>query len=156
MKKGINQINYSNTTDVALLLARVGIAALMLSHGLPKLSMLFSSAPVQFPSVMGLGSGVSLSLAVFAEVLCSVLILVGFKTRLATIPLIITMLVAALLIHGNDPLATREPSLQYLLAFVVLLFAGSGRYSLDHLVKNQKRRYAANTTGNSPAMAYVR
>ena len=140
MKKLINVSNSATTTDIGLLVARLGIAALMLTHGIPKMIMLFSGAPVQFPPVMGLSAELSLGLAVFAEVFCSVLILVGFATRVATIPLIITMLVAVLLIHGADPLAKQEPALQYLLVYVVLLFAGSGKFSIDYLLQGKMTR----------------
>ena len=137
MKKILNVNNTSNTTGIALLVARVGIAALMLTHGIPKLMMLFSEAPVQFPPVMGLSAEISLGLTVFAEVFCSIFLLAGFATRLATIPLIITMAVAALFIHGADPLAKQEPALQYLLVYTVLFLAGSGKYSIDYLLQGK-------------------
>src|SRR5690606_22017425 len=102
-----------------LLVARVGIAALMLTHGIPKLMSLFSGEPVQFASVMGMSATISLGLAVFAEVFCSVLILVGFGTRFATLPLIVTMVVAVFVFHVADPFNVKETGLMYLLAFVV-------------------------------------
>ena len=138
MKKIFNVDNGSNTTGIALLVARVGIAALMLTHGIPKMMMLFSGAPVQFPPVMGLSAELSLCLAVFAEVFCSALLLAGFATRLATIPLIITMLVAVLFIHAADPFAKQEPAFQYLLVYIVLLFTGSGKFSMDYLLQRKR------------------
>jgi len=102
--------------------------------------MLFSGAAVQFPPVMGLSAEVSLGLAVFAEVFCSVLLLAGFVTRLAVLPLIITMLVAALMIHAADPFAKQEPALQYLLVYIVLLFTGSGKFSTDYLLQGKRPR----------------
>jgi putative oxidoreductase len=138
MKSLLSINRNSNTADIALLIARVGIAALMLTHGLPKLAMLFSGEPVQFLPLMGMSAKASLSLAVFAEVFCSVLILVGFATRLAVVPTIITMLVALVFVHSADPFAKQEPALHYLLVYVVLLFAGSGRYSVDYLLQGKK------------------
>lgn len=137
MRKIFSVNNTSNTTDIALFIARVGIAALMLIHGIPKLLMLFSGAPIQFPGVMGMSAELSLAFAVFAEVVCSVFILAGFATRLATVPLIITMLVAVFVIHIADPFAKQEPALYYLLVYVVLLFSGSGKYSIDYLLQRQ-------------------
>ncbi|AKD02324.1 DoxX family protein [Pontibacter korlensis] len=134
MKKLINVYQSANNIDVALLIARVGIATLMLTHGWPKLEMLLSDAPVQFPALFGLSATGALLLAVFAEVVCSLLILVGLGTRLAAIPLIITMLVAVFLVHGADPFAKQEPGLLYLLPYTVLLLTGSGKYSLDYLL----------------------
>src|SRR4051794_7024668 len=122
MKKIFSVDNTSNKTNIALLIARVGIAALMLTHGVPKLIMLLSGVPIQFPPVMGMSAELSLGLAVFAEVFCSAFILAGFATRLVVLPLIITMLVAVLLIHSADPIAVKEPALHYLLTYIVLLF----------------------------------
>ena len=138
MKKLLQVNNAAGTTDVALLLARVGIALLMLTHGFPKLMLLFSDAAGQFPSVIGMSAEVSLALTVFAEVFCSVLVLAGFATRLAVIPLTITMLVAVFLIHVSDPFSAKEPALHYLLVYIILLFAGSGRYSVDYLLHQKK------------------
>lgn len=133
MKKIFNKSLQRGNIDGALLLARVGIALMMLTHGIPKMIQLFSGEPIEFVSVFGLGPELSLALAVFAEVLCSILLLVGFATRLAVIPLIITMLVAVLYVHSADPFAMKEMGLQYLLVYVFLLISGAGKYSVDQL-----------------------
>ena len=135
MKKIFSINESSNATDIGLLIARIGIAAVMLTHGIPKLMMFFSGEPVQFPAVMGMSAEWSLGLTIFSEVLCSVFLLVGFATRLAVIPLIITMLVAVLIVHLSDPFSMKEPALHYLLVYVMLLFAGSGKYSMDNLLQ---------------------
>jgi putative oxidoreductase len=137
MKKLLSINPNSNTTDIALLVARLGIGTLMLTHGLPKLAMLFSGEPVQFPPVMGMSVQLSLSLAVFAEVFCSLLVISGFATRLAVIPLVVTMLVALISIHAADVFTKQEPALYYLLVYVVLLIAGSGKYSVDYLLQGK-------------------
>ena len=137
MKRILTATPHNTATDVALLVARISIAVLMLTHGLPKLMMLLSGAPVQFPPMFGLTAEIALGLAVFAEVFCSILILFGLGTRLAVIPLIVTMLVAALMIHGADPFAKQEPSLQYLLVYTVLLLTGAGRFSLDYVLQRR-------------------
>ena len=125
--------------DLALLVARVGVSASMLTHGLPKLMMLFGEGPVQFPGVLGMGPELSLVLAVFAEVLCVIFVLVGLGTRLASIPIIVTMVIAVFLIHAADPFAVKEMGLLYLFAYVVFFLVGSGKYSVDALlVKRQK------------------
>jgi putative oxidoreductase len=151
MKKLLTANENTNGVDVALLIARVSIAVLMLTHGLPKLGMLLSGEPIQFPALFGLTAGMSLGLTVFAEVICSLLILVGLATRLAVIPLGITMLVALFVIHVADPLAKQEPALQYLLVYVVLFFAGSGKYSVDYLL--QKRSFTGGNE-NNPVLSF--
>lgn len=156
MKQFLSVNNTSPGTDLALLLARVGIAALILTHGIPKLMSLLSGEPIQFASVMGMSAAVSLCLAIFAEVVCSVFILAGFGTRFAAIPLIITMLVAVFMIHADDPFKVQETGLMYMLAFVVLLFAGSGKYSLDYLLTRESEapKYSNEDVKVTPRAVY--
>jgi putative oxidoreductase len=125
---------------VGLLLLRLGASALMFTHGLPKL-MKVLAGNFTFGDPLGLGSGVSLVLAVLAEVGCSLLILLGAGTRLAAVPLMVTMLVAALIAHADDAFGKKELPLLYLLIYTVLLLAGSGKYSVDALLgrRNGKR-----------------
>ncbi|SKB29617.1 DoxX family protein [Daejeonella lutea] len=141
MKKIFSVEKTSGTIDIALLVARLGIAFLMLTHGIPKLMMLLSGGQVQFPGMLGMSPEFSLSLAVFAEVFCSALILTGFATRLATLPLIATMLTAVLLVHASDPFAVKESGLNYLVVYIVLLFAGSGKFSVDYLVSQNRKHH---------------
>lgn len=137
--KQLVSINFSQKgIDLAILITRITAAALMLSHGLPKLGMLFSGNAAHFPAVLGMSSEISLVLTVFAEVVCSIFILLGLGTRLAVIPLIITMLVAVLYIHSADPFAKQEPGIQYLILYVILFITGSGKYSIDYLVQRKQ------------------
>ena len=93
----------------------------------------------KFADPYGLGATVSLALAVFAEFFCSLLVVTGTFTRLATIPLIVTMLTAFLLIHGADPFPRKELALMYLVPFVTLFVTGPGRFSVDYLILNRKQ-----------------
>ena len=127
--------NATVSTDVALLLLRVGFGVLMLTHGIPKFQMLFSGEPVQFLPLFGLSATASMALAATAEVGGSLLLIFGLGTRLAVIPLIFTMLVAVFVAHASDPLAVKEPAIHFLIVYFALLFAGSGRYSIDKLLK---------------------
>jgi putative oxidoreductase len=138
MKQLFNTSPSSSTVSLALLIARVGFAVLMLTHGYPKLLSLLSDEPVQFPSLFGLSGTASLALAVFAEFFCSILLLIGLATRLAVIPLIVTMTVAAFHIHAADEFSKQEPAIHYLIGYIVLLIAGSGNYSLDNLLGRKR------------------
>lgn len=127
-------------TNFALLLLRSGASIMMLTHGIPKLMQFFSGEPIAFASVLGMSMGLSLALAVFAEVFCSVCVLLGLGTRLASIPLIVTMATAAFHIHGADPFARKEMSLLYGLIFIVLLLTGAGKYSIDYLLSEKFKK----------------
>tara|TARA_R110001583_G_scaffold25760_6_gene93085 strand:+ start:317 stop:736 length:420 start_codon:yes stop_codon:yes gene_type:complete len=124
--------------DILILALRVTIAAFMLTHGFGKLNLLFSGNEIQFPDPMGVGATSSLGLAVFAEVICSILIGLGLVTRLASIPLIVTMLVAIFMIHGADPFAKKEFALLYLIVYLAVFVVGGRKYSLDALLLKKK------------------
>lgn len=118
--------------DLGLLILHLGAGGLMLTHGTPKLIKLFGNEEIAFADPFGLGMGVTLALAVFAEFICSILVILGLGTRLAAIPLIVTMGTAVFIIHASDPFQRKEMALIYLLIFVVLLVTGAGKHSLDY------------------------
>ncbi len=127
----------SNLNSAAKLLIRLGAGALILTHGIPKIGRLFGEGPVKFADPFGLGPEISLVLAIFAEVICAGLIIIGFKTRLATIPLMLTMLTAAFYAHWNDPFGKKELPLLFCLVFLAILVMGPGKYALDSLKKRR-------------------
>ena len=107
----------------------------MLTHGFPKLMNFFQSEDLKFADPIGLGEPVTFWLAVFAEFACSVFIIFGFLTRFAAIPLITTMLVAAFIVHVDDPFGKQELPLLFLFSFILILITGPGKYSLDYFLK---------------------
>src|SRR5690349_900320 len=109
--------------DTGLLLLRAGAAGIMLTHGWAKLSG-FSSMTSTFPDPLGVGSLPTLIIAVFAEFFCSIFLIVGLYTRIASLPLVLTMLVAALITHASDPFAKKELALLYGVAFIAVACAG--------------------------------
>jgi putative oxidoreductase len=124
--------------NFGLLVLRVGTGALLLfGHGSDKLVNFAAKAPT-FADPFGVGSSISLGLAVFAEFFCSLAIALGFATRLAVIPLLILLCTAAFIIHGGDPWARKELAMVYLVPYLTLLFTGPGRYSLDYLFFGKK------------------
>ncbi len=120
----------NNKTDLALAILRIGVSALMLVHGIDKIGRL-SGDPIQFANPIGIGATATLILAIIGEVVGPALVIIGFKTKLATIPTIATMAVAAFIQHGSDPLAKKELALMYLICFITIFLAGPGKYSID-------------------------
>ena len=79
---------YSNYWySLVLLFARVIFGGMFLTHGLQKM-MNFKALSGSFPSIMGMGSTLSLSLAIFAEVFCTLAFITGFLYRLSMLPMI--------------------------------------------------------------------
>lgn len=103
----------------------------MLTHGIPKLQRLFGEGPIEFADPLGIGAAPTLFLAVFSEFLCAILVLIGYKTRWASIPIVITMLVAAFIQHAADPIGSKEKSLLFAIIFTAIFLLGPGAYSVD-------------------------
>ncbi|MEP6681702.1 MAG: DoxX family protein [Parafilimonas sp.] len=131
MKK-ILSIRYSaGAFNFSMLMLRVVFGLLILiKHGYDKV-IEFPTLHTQFYNFLGLGSQFSLILAIFAEVLCAFFIVLGLFTRLAAIPLIITMLIAIFGFNAGKPLVDSEVAILYLTAFVTILFCGPGKFSID-------------------------
>jgi putative oxidoreductase len=141
--------------SAGLLLLRVGVGfAMVRGHGWGKV-MDWSSLFDRFPDPIGLGSGVTLGLVIFAEVVCAVLIMTGLFTRLATIPLIIDMAVAFFIVHNGEAWVQREPSLLFLIPFVTLLITGPGWYSLDNIRKRFRKSRKAKALSSPMESANV-
>ena len=123
--------------DIGLLVLRIGVGAMMVfSHGLSKL-VHFSEYSTRFSDPIGLGSFWSLILVIFAEFFCATAVVLGLLTRLAVVPLMVTMAVATFIVHVNDPWSKKEFALLYFIPFLTLMFTGSGRFSLDALIRKK-------------------
>ncbi len=120
--------------DIGLLLIRLQISFYMIyGHGWKKLAD-FNTLADSFPDPLGIGSRLSLTLAVLAEFFASVLLAFGLATRFAAFLLISTMVVAGLIVHADDPFRVKELALVFLAVYIGLLFTGPGRFSLDRLL----------------------
>ena len=113
-----------------LLVCRVVFGSMFITHGLQKLAS-FSILSISFPGVMGMGSKLSLSLAIFAEVFCTMGFITGFLYRLSMLPMIFTMCIAAFVIHAKDPFSAKELALMYLFVFIIMYILGPGTFAAD-------------------------
>ena len=131
-----NSGKHKPLASFALLVLRASFGLMMLSHGWPKL-MSFINDPAAFPDPLHIGASLTHGLAVFAEFVCAILIVIGLGTRWAAFPLIVTMSVAAFVIHGKDPFGEREMAMLYLSAFITIMILGAGSYSLDKAISGK-------------------
>lgn len=120
--------------DISLLLSRLLFGLLFIMHGLTKIND-FGQMALAFPDPLDVGSEISLILAIFGEVFCSVLLIFGLLTRLALIPMIFTMCIAFFVIHAGDPFSAKELSFIYLTTFIIIWVSGAGKYSLDYMIR---------------------
>lgn len=116
--------------DSAILFMRIFIGAMMLTHGIGKLQN-YNAIVDSFPDPLGIGSAVSFAIITFVEVGCSVLIIMGLFTRLATLPLIFGMFVATFIAFPDKSFAAGELSFVYMGIYIMLLISGGGRYAID-------------------------
>ena len=124
-------------TGWALLIIRLGFGGLMIPHGYDKL-IHFDEYKIQFISFMGFSMPFSLGLTVFAEFFCAILLVLGLFTRLAAIPLIITMLVALFIANHGDISGKGQEAGLFLFGYLALLITAGGKYSLDDWLFNRK------------------
>ncbi|MDO8542619.1 MAG: DoxX family protein [Opitutaceae bacterium] len=121
------------SADVALLLIRIWYGtALLWLHGSGKL-MNFSDMAEKFSDPLGVGKTASLVLAILGEAVCSTLVGLGIFTRVAALISGTTMAVAFWFVHGHrlTGQGNGELAFMYLGAFLALVIAGGGKYSVD-------------------------
>ena len=117
-----------------LLLMRVGAALmLLLVHGLPKL-LDWSGELQRIEDPLGLGTHLTLSLAVFAEVLCPLLLIIGLWARLACLPVLAVLGVSLLLVHPEWSLEQGQFAWLLLVLYAGLAITGPGPLVAQHLL----------------------
>ena len=125
-----------------ILCIRLFFGVLFFMHGLDKMTN-FDQLSLTFPDIMGFGSYMSLMLSIFAEFCCSLFLIFGLLVRVMLIPMIIAMAVAFFDVH-DAMMPEGEPSLIYLIVFIIVYLTGPGRFSLDYLIdarfKNESRQ----------------
>ena len=134
MQTTTTQLNI-NTNDAGKLVLRVALAAMLLFHGVAKLSggigfVADMLAKAGLPAVFGYG-------VYIGEVVAPLLILVGLFTRPAALIVAINMIVAVLLAHTSQFFTLNETGgwaleLQgmFFFAAVAVALLGAGRYSI--------------------------
>ena len=128
----LSQLSTDRWFDSATLFMRIFVGAMMFTHGIGKLQN-YNAIVNSFPDPLGISSAASFTLITLAEVGCSVLIIMGLFTRLATLPLIFGMYVATFLAFPDKSFAEGELSFVYMGIYIMLLISGGGKYALDAL-----------------------
>jgi putative oxidoreductase len=130
MKNLVSTKYSAGAFNAAMLLLRLVLGFLMISHGYDKL-VHFATYQTKFMNFLGLGQTVSLALVVFAEFFCSIFLILGLFTRLSAIPLIVAMGIALFKAHNADFFGDGEQASLYLGCYLVLVILGPGRISVD-------------------------
>jgi putative oxidoreductase len=140
MKKLLLSGNAINI-DFGLLLIRLIIGLLMAFYGYEKFIHFNEMAASDFwmknVSFLGMSSKIALGLTIFAELVCSILLILGLFTRISLFFLLFCMGWIFLVIFPFSILDKGDNGYQFNDAFVYfmiylgLFFTGPGKYSLD-------------------------
>lgn len=116
----------ARSLDFGLLFMRVSAALLMFKlHGLPKL-LNWSAELQNIDDPLGLGPHITLLAALFAQLLCPLLIALGIFTRLACLPILFLLLVALLVVHPDWSLEQGQFGWLFVVLFAGLALTGPG------------------------------
>ena len=124
--------------SLLILIMRVFFGVLFFTHGLDKM-MNFNELVQNYPSIIGLGSYMTLMVTIFCEFCCSLFLISGLLVRIMTIPMIIAMGVAFFDVH-DAMMPEGELALIYFIMFIVLFVTGPGRFSIDYLIDSKFKK----------------
>ncbi|PLW92397.1 MAG: DoxX family protein [Marinilabiliales bacterium] len=121
--------------DLGLLVLRISIGVLMLLHGIAKIGKLdfikMMLTKINLPEFIAYG-------VYLGEILAPVLIIIGFRTRLASAIFAFNALTAILLVHSSEIFTITEHGGWgiellglYLFGAIALIFSGGGKYALS-------------------------
>jgi len=126
----------NTTTNLGLFVLRVSAGAIMLfAHGLPKLLSPgpfiehVASEGIPMPMISGW-------LAISAETIFPLLIVLGIFTRISAFVAAVNMLIAAFVMHlviSGDPFPKWEKALLYMIIFAVIAITGPGDWNVRKL-----------------------
>lgn len=126
----------SNSNDTGKLILRLAVGGLMLFHGIYKL---MTGIGWMSPMLNEAGLPAFVAYGVYiGEVIAPLLIIAGWKTRLAAIAIVLNMIFAIWLAHRNEIFLLKqggawaiELDMFYLLTAVAIFFLGAGKYSIS-------------------------
>lgn len=141
MKKYFQATSLDSCASTGLLLVRLVMGLAFILHGWGKIQAPFSWMPdSNIP-------GIFLFLAALSEFGGGIALLLGFLTRLASLGLAFTMVVAVYFhaVVFGDPFVSKgggsyELGALYLMISVMFVLIGPGKFSLDRMVFGEKAR----------------
>ncbi|PKG42609.1 DoxX family protein [Psychroflexus sp. MES1-P1E] len=136
----MNTLENFQNKDTGLLLQRLSISVLILFHGIANLTSNYSFIK---SLLNGIGIPEFVAYSVFiGEIIAPILIIIGWRTRLASLALAINMLVAILMAHTSDIFTLNQfggwgIELQglYLFGAIVIFLLGAGKYAVSSTSK---------------------
>lgn len=133
----MNTLKKIQNKDTGLLLQRLSIGTLILFHGIANLNSNYSFIK---SLLNGIGIPEFIAYSVFiGEIIAPILIIIGFRARLASLVLAFNMVIVILMAHSVDIFTLNQfggwgIELQglYLFGAVVIFLLGAGKYSVSY------------------------
>lgn len=130
---GESGLSYAANAGLALLRIFAGIA-LAFAHGYSKVppgeGLITRAGEMGFPMPVFFAWAAGLS-----EFLGGIFLALGFLTRISSLFIAFTMLVALVGVHGADPFNRQELAFMYLFVAIAFLLKGSGDWSVDGFLR---------------------
>ncbi|MBR5532507.1 MAG: DoxX family protein [Bacteroidales bacterium] len=126
--------SFKAEVNIAILFLRVFVGIMMMTHAIDKIEN-FSNIAEGFPTPFGINAWVGLTLITIVEFACSVMLIVGFFTRLAAFILMLGMVTAAFFTFPEFILKQSELAMMYLAVYIVLFITGGGRFTIDQFIR---------------------
>jgi len=136
----MNTLEKLQNRNTGLLLQRIGIGILILFHGIANLNSNYSFIKsllngIEVPEFIAYSSFIG-------EIIAPILIIIGFRARLASLFLAFFMLIAILMAHSADIFTLNQfggwgIELQglYLFGAIVVFLLGAGKYAVSNTSK---------------------
>lgn len=129
---------FGQYADLGKLMTRICVAGMMLPHGITKLPFFWGLGGAEATLVKSnLPAGLALC-AYIGEIVAPLMILLGWRTRIGSLFVIVTMIFAIFLTSGANLFGLDnfggflgEKQLMYIFASLSILFLGAGKYSID-------------------------
>jgi putative oxidoreductase len=137
MKKFLQLGFLPASTDFGLLILRVWFGiSLFVMHGIEKIFHFHDMLLKPFPDPLHIGAGIGLAFALLSDGICSLLVLFGLFTRLASAIIVINLLVVFIFLHGFSFHQDHAQLVYvYLGGYLTILASGAGKYSIDSRMK---------------------
>lgn len=129
----------SNLNNFALLFFRIAVSAeLIAAHGLKKIGVGIACAEI-VPNPLGLPEFFNQAFATGANLIMPLFIIMGFMTRIASLPILAVTLTGFFVLHFHDPILIRDVPFVYSVCFLLLFCIGPGSYSLDNYLTSKNK-----------------
>lgn len=131
MMTRIQSLLFAPCVDAGLLFLRLAGSFMLLHvHGWPKI-VHYTEELTRIEDPFGMGPQLTLLCAIFAEVVCPLLIALGLFTRAACLPIVLLLLVSMLVVHPDWSIAEGQFGWLLTIIFGAISLCGAGRLSID-------------------------